>query len=173
MTKQSKFIALGAISTFIIAAAVISQNPSAKATAENWALKAAVSIESLTGLQLIDIEGMESTAAGNPTSVEIEESILQSMTPGSIYSIVNQDGDTNSANIEQDASLGGSAIANVEQIGRNNEVNILQQNGYNYADVLQNGTGNNADIEQLRGHNYADVTQMGTNNQVTIKQSGQ
>lgn len=97
---------------------------------------------------------------------ENDISVLQTNAPS--IANINQEGDYNVIMVEQDASganvVGGfTNRADVDQLGYDNDVSVLQQNDGNIADVDQDGSYNAIKLEQRdntdNGINRATLTQ--------------
>jgi minor curlin subunit len=94
---------------------------------------------------------------------------------GLAYLELDQTGLLNSAVIVQDAEVGGSNIALIEQNGENNAILLDQSatsSGMNGTILAQHGSGNQMQLQQTGSENRAELIQTGDNNAMTATQNG-
>ena len=118
------------------------------------------------------------TGDRNTNTSDIEQGLVVSGNILSVQLLQTGEDTINEAQIKQDGD-GQSAIVEQRGLGlTNNFASILQDGSNNFADVLQNGTGNNNDafITQHGSGalNIVDVQQggMGSTNNSTVNQDG-
>ena len=78
-----------------------------------------------------------------------------------------QNGNGNTARIDQQSLGESSNQAYISQVGVANALGLVQAGGGNVATVSQNGTGNQADLTQNGQDNASALTQKGNNNHLT------
>ncbi|AWM33896.1 hypothetical protein DDQ68_14515 [Hymenobacter nivis] len=78
-----------------------------------------------------------------------------------------QNGNGNTARVDQQSLSGVSNQAYVAQVGAANVLGLVQIGGGNVATMEQNGTGNHADLTQNGQGNASALTQKGASNRLT------
>lgn len=93
--------------------------------------------------------------------------------PGNV-TIIQQNGNTNTATIEQQAILGASYAnaASIQQNGTGGSASVSQQGQQNAAGILQNGIGDKAAVQQNGSNLGVQINQYSNGLSATVTQFG-